>query len=382
MVGLYIHVPFCQQRCVYCDFYFVTGKQDHSAFVEALCIEMRHVAKAYPSQTLSTVYIGGGTPSQLSCYDLATILESIHQTFDTSRLHETTIELNPEDTDALYLQELRELGLNRISLGIQSFFDDELEFMNRSHDASTSKRALELVAEADFSSYSVDLIFGLPGQTPARWTSNLKQLVNYAPPHISTYSLTVEPKTPLYKNVERGLINPAPDGEVATMYQLAMDILRTSGLEHYEISSFSKAGHRAQHNQQYWTHSNYLGLGPSAHSFWWDKPSPAERWENIRNLPQYTSRINSGKPITVFREMLDQRALGKERIMLAIRTAEGVDTEALWQDYGLDLMTENRPVIESLTASGHAVYEKGFFRLTDRGKHLCDRITLHLLSAS
>ncbi len=382
MAGLYIHVPFCMQRCVYCDFYFVTGQRDHSAFVEALCMELGQAARRGFNETVATIYLGGGTPSRLASCDIARILAATNSAFDTSRVTEVTIELNPEDTTAPYLRELRELGINRVSLGIQSFFDDDLRFMNRSHNASEATRALELVAESDLDSYSVDLIFGLPKQSRARWAANLDRLAAFGPPHVSTYALTIEAKTPLHKQVARGLVTPVAGETMAALYQTTMDTLRECGLEHYEISSFSKPGHRARHNQRYWTHANYLGFGPSAHSFWWDRTSAAQRWSNVRNLRKYLSLVRSSKDATDSRETLTLETLGAERIMLGLRTAEGVEMSVLKDIYGIDLMTVNGKAIKSLVQAGLLSCADGFLRLTDRGKHVCDSVTTRLLPPS
>ncbi len=382
MSGLYIHVPFCRQRCVYCDFYFVTGQRDHSSFVEALCMELGRAAHRGFNESVATIYLGGGTPSQLASCDISRILAAADNAFDTSRVTEITIELNPEDTTATYLRELRELGINRVSLGIQSFFDDDLQFMNRSHNASEAARALELVAESDLDSYSVDLIFGLPKQPRTRWAANLERLAAFDPPHVSTYALTIEPKTPLHKQVARGLVTPETDESVAALYQTTMDTLREHGLEHYEISSFSKPGHRARHNQRYWTHANYLGFGPSAHSFWWDNASAAHRWSSVRSLHKYLSLIRSSKDATDNRESLTLETLGEERIMLGLRTAEGIELSVLKDIYGIDLVAVNGKAIESLAQAGLLSCDDGFLRLTDRGKHVCDHVTTRLLPPS
>ena len=381
MAGLYIHVPFCRQRCTYCDFYFVAGQRDHSAFVAALCRELRQVARRGFSEPVSTIYIGGGTPSQLTSQDIARILRGLRKAYDAAAAEEVTIELNPEDVTAPYLQALKKLGISRVSVGIQSFFDDELTFMNRSHDARQAHDALALVAGAGFRSYTVDLIFGLPGQTEDRWAQNLDRLRAFDAPHVSTYSLTIEPKTPLQKQVARGLVSPLPDQAMATLYQMAMDTLSSHGYEHYEISSFAQPGHRAQHNSRYWSHANYLGFGPSAHSFWWQRTGGAARWRNVRSLRQYVALIRGGQSDAVCEdhEILSLPALGLERIMLALRTAEGVDLLVLKETYDMDLLATKGKTIARLTQAGLVTTDARSLRLTDRGKHICDRVTASLL---
>ena len=379
MAGLYIHVPFCRQRCVYCDFYFVTGQRDHSTYVETLSTELHQIADEGFCEPLQTIYLGGGTPSRLAGRDIDALLTAARNAFGASDVTEITMELNPEDVTAAYLRTLKATGINRVSLGIQSFFDDELRFMNRSHDAAQSASALALVAAASLHSYSVDLIFGLPQQSPARWAATLERLATFDPPHISTYALTVEANTPLHKQVSRGLVAPAQDSTVALLYQMTMDSLRSHGWEHYEISSFCKPSHRALHNRRYWTHANYLGAGPSAHSFWWNGPSAAHRWRNVRSLPRYLSLIRNCKSAADYRETLTLKKLGVERIMLGLRTAEGIPLSLLQDRYGIDLLTLSGAVIHTLVQAGFLLHTNGCLRLTDQGKHVCDRVTTQLL---
>ncbi len=376
MTGLYIHVPFCMKRCVYCDFYFVTGQRDHNAFVEALCRDV-HLS-ALNGASVGTIYFGGGTPSRLSIDNTARIAAAISSAFDTSPVVEASIELNPEDVTASYLQALKDMGFNRVSLGIQSFCDEDLQFMNRSHDARQANDALALVAEAGFASFTADLIFGLPGQPASRWRANLERLVSFDTPHISAYALTIERKTPLHKLIAQGRVSPPPDDDVAALYQITMDTLRAYGFDHYEISSFARPGHRACHNQHYWTHVNYLGFGPSAHSFLWEGASEASRWYNVRSLRRYLSQIRDNEKAIGHRETLALKTLASERIMLGLRTAEGVDTELLRHRYNVDLAAVKRRDITALVEAGLMEHQEGFLRLTDHGKHVCDGIAVRL----
>ena len=379
MAGLYIHVPFCSQRCVYCDFYFVTGQRNHDSFVEAVSVELNALARRGYSEPLSTIYLGGGTPSLLAPDQIASILESTHRSFNTSGVKEVTIELNPEDTSPSYLLDLLSIGVNRVSLGVQSFSDDHLRFMHRCHDSHQATRALGEVAAAGFDSFTVDLIFGLPSQSVQQWESDLSILLSFDPPHVSTYALTIEEKTPLRKQVDLGLVNPAPDQTVSDHYQIAIDTLSTHGLDHYEISSFAKPHHRSRHNSQYWDHTNYLGVGPSSHSFWWNQRPGAKRWSNIRNLRKYLSSIKSGTDIVQFSESLDIETLGLERIMLKLRTSEGLDLDHLKCTYGIDLLSIRMQAIEELSEAGLIILEGNSIRLTDQGKHVCDHVTTRLL---
>ncbi|MDX1530054.1 MAG: radical SAM family heme chaperone HemW, partial [Rhodothermales bacterium] len=270
MAGLYLHIPFCSQRCVYCDFYFVTTSRDFGPFTGALETEIEAYGREFGGrEPLETVYFGGGTPSLLPLEDVARLLRAVELHFDVSRAEEVTFEVNPEDVTRDYLEGLRALGVTRLSLGVQSFFDEDLRFMNRVHGAAEAERAVDAVRRAGFETFSVDLIFGVPEQPAEHWLANLEKAARMEVPHLSTYGLTVEERTPLHKMVATGRVSPAPDESMRARYLDTMETLRHHGYEHYEISSFARPGRHAEHNQLYWSHANYLGFGPSAHSFWW-----------------------------------------------------------------------------------------------------------------
>ena len=382
MAGIYLHIPFCTQRCVYCDFYFVTTEKSHTTFVHALCAEIEHYALEYGHEPIETIYFGGGTPSLLRLDEIERILQTIHDHYDTSAVGETTLELNPDDGDPDYLRGLRVVGFDRLSIGIQSFFDGDLAFMNRSHTVVQAEAVVPCARRAGFENFSVDLIFGLPHQPAEYWAANLEKVVQWEAPHLSTYSLTVEARTPLYKQVERGLVTPADDETMASRYQFTMDYLRDRGYEHYEISSFARPGFRAEHNQRYWNHSNYLGFGPSAHSFWWRSlPSPvAVRWANVRNLRRYEALVRQRQAPLEGRDLLSYDMLADEHIMLRLRTADGLNLDWLESKYGTDLLLEKIDELASLEAEGYIEpIRNSRVRLTDRGKLLCDAVTTRLL---
>lgn len=380
MASLYLHIPFCTQRCVYCDFYFVTSRKSHGVFVDALRNEIEYYASLYAArESIETIYFGGGTPSLLEAEVLGGLLAHIHTHFDTSELKETTLEINPEDASVDDLISLRSLGFDRLSIGIQSFFPGDLEFMNRSHNAEDADASLEHAAQAGFDDFSVDLIFGIPDQPQEYWYANVQKLVRLGVPHISTYGLTVEDRTPLGNMVARGLVQPTPDDDLADRYRFTMDFLSEHGYEHYEISSFAKAGHRSLHNQTYWNHDNYLGFGPSAHSFWW-RGLPAYRWFNERNLPRYETLLQRHHLPVGGREAMTIDVLANEYILLRLRTSEGIDLTRLEQQYGVDLLFEKDEELCRLEADGLIEHVRGErIRLTDDGKLLCDAITSKLL---
>ncbi|HET6566646.1 MAG TPA: radical SAM family heme chaperone HemW [Rhodothermales bacterium] len=382
MAGLYVHIPFCSQRCVYCDFYFVTTQKSHTSFVQALCLEIEHYGLSHgKKEPVETIYFGGGTPSLLHEDEIQRILQTIHAHFDTSGLVETTLELNPEDVDPDYLAGLRALGIDRLSIGIQSFFASDLAFMNRSHTAEQAEAIVPLAREAGFENITADLIFGLPEQPEEYWAANLEKMVGLGVPHLSTYSLTVEERTPLYKQVESGLVVPPEDDVLADQYRFTMDYLEGRGYEHYEVSSFAKPGFRSRHNQTYWQHKNYLGFGPSAHSFWWRTGSAAERWSNVRNLRQYEALLNTRQLPLDARETIGLDTLADEYVMLRLRTTDGLDLDVMEHRYGVDLLVERTDELAWMEGEGYIhPIRNGAVRLTDAGMLLCDALTGELLA--
>lgn len=380
MAGIYVHVPFCSQRCVYCDFYFVTTTRSYGPYLSALEREIRHVGHQYAStEPIHTIYLGGGTPSVLSASEVSGILGVIREVFDTSAVAEITFELNPEDYSDQYVRELKSLGVNRLSIGIQSFFQPDLEFMNRSHSEEEAHALLDRVPEAGFDDFSIDLIFGVPGQPEEYWAANLEKAVRLGVPHISTYSLTIEPRTVLHKQVQLGNIQPEEDEVVADRFRFTMSFLRDAGYEHYEVSSFARPGHRAEHNQLYWQHRNYLGFGPSAFSFWW-RGLPALRWENVRNVRRYQGLLANRHLPVVATEELDLDTLANEYIMLRLRTSEGLDLETLENQYGVDLYDERVEDLAWLESEGfiHPI-RRDLVRLTDEGMIFADMVTTKLM---
>ncbi|MDG2017495.1 MAG: radical SAM family heme chaperone HemW [Rhodothermales bacterium] len=380
MAGLYLHIPFCSQRCSYCDFYFVTTQKSHSGFVEAICREISLRGAEFGGfEPLETIYFGGGTPSQLNLSDLGRIIEAINEAFDTSKVVETTFEINPEDASPDYLNSLRILGIDRLSIGIQSFFDDDLKFMNRIHDAAQAKSVIDDVRAAGFSNFSIDLIFGVPGQPEEYWSANLEIARSFNVPHISTYNLTIEEATPLKKQVDRGLVQPVADEDSTDQFTFTMNYLKGHGFDHYEISSFARPGFKAIHNHRYWSHKNYIGVGPSAHSFWW-AGLPAKRWSNVKNLRRYEALLQQHVAPVDDVEHLSLDTLADEHIMLRLRTADGLNLNELEDRYGVDLLSQNVQQLADLEEGGFILpIRNQNVRLTDLGKTICDNVTARLL---
>ncbi len=377
MSGIYIHVPFCKQACSYCDFYFVTRHEQKAEFVRTLIKEIEEKKDSiYTTEPIETIYFGGGTPSLLSQKELSDILEAIDSTFEV-KAQEITLELNPDDVTAQYLKDIRGIGVNRVSMGVQSFNEDLLRFMNRAHSAEEALRCLELLQASGIDVFTVDLIYGNPGQSVAMLEKDLDTLLSFNPPHVSAYSLTIEPRTRLGKQLELGRLIPAEDDEVEIHFDLVEQKLAEKGIERYEVSNFAQKGKEAIHNTNYWSHKNYLGLGPGAHSFWWnEEKTGAFRWENKPNLEGYLL----GKNVTeIDREFLDLPSLAEERIMLGLRTLKGIDLKAFEKKYNFTINDAQKGYILKMQSEGKLVEGKSL-NLTTKGLKIADAIVLDLIS--
>jgi len=352
----------------------------HTPFIKALGQELELYASEYAHrEPIESIYFGGGTPSRLLIEEVETILLKIHDLYDTSVLQEVTFEMNPEDVTQEYLSGLIRLGIDRISLGVQSFFDSDLKFLTRIHDASVARQSIDLIQKSDIKKFSIDLIFGIPGQDMEYWAANLQIARDYQIPHISTYGLTIEENTPLHKQVQNGIVTPISDEDHSQRFLFTMDFLREHGYEHYEISSFALKGARSFHNHRYWSHSNYIGCGPSAHSFWW-KGLPARRWENVRNLKSYEALLAGYTRPTDEQEALSLDVLAREYIMLRLRTSDGLDLNILEERYGADLLLERVDMLAQLEESAliHPIRNQ-IVSLTDQGKTVCNSVIEKLM---
>ena len=383
MAGLYIHVPFCSQRCVYCDFYFTTTSRDTSSYVRALQAEAAMLGAEYGDESLRTVYLGGGTPSLLPPDHLAAVLQLAHDHFDTSEQAEVTVEANPEDlvgdAGAVWLRTAADLGVTRLSLGVQSFFDEDLRFMNRAHDAVQAEAGVAAAADR-FENFSVDLIFGIPDQPFEHWGANLEKALRLGAPHLSTYSLTIEERTPLRKMVDLGRVVPEGDESLRDRYLFTHRYLQDRGFDHYEVSSFAKPGLQSRHNQGYWGHENVIGLGPSAHSFWRETRSRAWRWANVAHLGRWQSLLLSGERPIDSREAIGPDALADEAVLLGLRRLlDGLQLDVLERDYGIDLLTEKSSELAALESAGLVDVSGQRIRLTVEGATVADAVALRLV---
>ncbi len=371
-MNLYIHVPFCVSRCTYCDFYTLTGKGLRQSFVPALLTELRLRRDELPEgESIEHIYFGGGTPSQLSIEELRTIFATIAEEYPTDFSHEITIECNPDDLTEDYVQGLTSLPINRVSMGVQSFFDEDLRFLNRRHTSRQVSESISLLQHAGITNLSIDLIYGLPDQTLERWSANIEQFLALSIPHLSAYHLIYEEGTALTKLVELGKVLPVSEEDSLTFFQLLIDKLRNAGYEHYEISNFALPDCYARHNTGYWQGKSYLGLGPSAHSF----DGQRTRSYNPASLKGYVASLLSPSPIRSKEvELLTDEELQHEHILTRLRTQWGISLPIYTQLFGesstQSLLARATPHLQ--TNKLHI--EEEHLRLTSQGIFVSDGI--------
>ncbi|MEQ9308006.1 MAG: radical SAM family heme chaperone HemW [Balneolaceae bacterium] len=378
MSGLYLHIPFCKQACSYCDFYFVTQKEQKQRFVEELIQDIQSKKDTrFAEEKVQTIYFGGGTPSLLTSLQIESILGAISNSFHLD-LKEVTLEMNPDDVTSDYLSALKTIGITRSSMGVQTFDETLLKFMNRAHSREEALNCLEILSKSGMQSFTVDLIYGSPGQELEMLDKDLELLLNYNPPHISAYSLTIEPRTRLGKQLKLGRIVEQEDEIVSTHFDLVESRLRKAGINQYEVSNFSRPGFEAKHNAAYWSHENYLGFGPGAHSFWWDENKrSAKRWNNKSDLKAYLKRgwIHQNEP-----EELSLQELAEERLMLGLRTIKGIELEELKKRYEFSFSDKQLSYLYQKNREGKLVLNADTLRLTKNGLKLSDSILLDIVT--
>lgn len=365
MSGIYIHIPFCRQACHYCNFHFSTSLHYREALVKALGAEAALAAASgfIEPDPVATVYLGGGTPSLLPAADIDFLLQQVRTCYPVARDAEVTLEANPDDLSADKLAAWKAAGVNRLSIGVQSFFEEDLQWMNRAHNALQAREGLELAMQY-FSNITMDLIYGTPGLSNERWKQNVAVALALGVPHLSCYALTVEPQTPLDKMIRTHRVADVDADQQSAQFLLLMDWLQTAGYEHYEISNFAKPGFRSRHNSAYWKGTPYYGLGPAAHSF----NGKARRW-NIANNQQYIQSVRSGM-IPYEEEVLTPLQKQNEYVMIALRTMEGLELGALEKEARQRILKQ----AEHYVAEGLLVVDGPSIRLTDRGKLFADGI--------
>ncbi|MBS3906324.1 MAG: radical SAM family heme chaperone HemW [Syntrophaceae bacterium] len=368
--GLYIHIPFCLSKCSYCDFYSSTSISAVPDFLNGLFKEMEMVRNRF--NPFDTVYIGGGTPSLLSPKQLENILIKVRKNFDLLSDAEITIEANPADLNLSFLESIREIGINRINIGVQSFDEEALGFLGRRHSVKQALSAIEASRKAGFHNIGLDLIYGVPAQNIEPWLDTLRQALAFSPEHLSCYQLTLEPKTPLGIRRQAGEFSVPGEELQYEFFMKTSEFLEEAGYIHYEVSNFARGEkHTSRHNQKYWDHSPYLGLGPSAHSF-----QSNQRWWNHRSLDQYLSSINAGNLPVQETETLTIKQLRLEALYLSLRTKKGVYLEDFKNQYAYDLFTEKKELLAKLEEEGFISIRNGFLSPTQTGLAIADSLSL------
>ncbi len=370
MAGIYIHIPFCKQACSYCDFHFSTSLKSKEAFVSSLIREIELQKKYFGKDgIIETVYFGGGTPSLLSADELGKIFKTLYNTFSISKNAEITLEANPDDLSKTKLQELKHSPVNRLSIGIQSFFEEDLKLMNRAHNSQQAENCIQESQDAGFENITIDLIYGTPGLSNENWKKNLAKVFSYRIPHLSSYSLTVEEKTPLESHIKKGKVKPVDEEQSAEQFLILMEETAKNGYEQYEISNFCKPGFHSRHNSNYWKGVKYLGLGPSAHSF-----NGSSRQWNVSNNFRYIHSIVENK-IPSEKEILTTEQKFNEYMMTGLRTSTGISLEKVHTEFGENYLSKLLTEAKNYLECSKIILKGNHLILTNSGKLIADRIS-------
>lgn len=368
--GLYIHIPFCQSKCAYCNFYSVTSVNLIPQFVAALIKEIKLHQRQFDA--FDTVYIGGGTPSLLSFGQLSEILAAINEFHKLDKEAEITMEVNPGDVSVEYFKLLISLGINRLNIGVQSFDDKILKFLGRRHNANEAHQAIMYARAAGFNNLGIDLIYGVYGQSINLWKKTLAEATTFRPEHFSCYELTLEASAPLYKRYLEKKIKKLNEKQQKKFFFTTAKELEKVGYIHYEVSNFARKNNfKSRHNMKYWKHAPYLGIGPAAHSFLENR-----RWWNVKSAKDYLNNVPQGISPVESEEILTAEQLKLETLFLALRTNDGIDLSAYQKRFRTDLLEEKKMVIESLINSKLLELKKGFLRPTLAGMAVADSLAL------
>jgi oxygen-independent coproporphyrinogen III oxidase len=374
MAGIYIHIPFCKQACHYCDFHFTTNQNNKVPVLEALTEELRLQKMYLNEEEIKTIYLGGGTPSILSGQELDQIFSTLYKSYMVSGDAEITLEANPDDLSKRRLDDMKKIGINRLSIGIQSFDNSILKFLNRAHDADLAIQSYNDARAAGFENISIDLIYAIPGQDVGTWKKNIDQALALAPEHISAYSLTIEPKTVFGKWSAEKKMAHVNDDIAANDLLLLIASVEDAGFEHYEISNFCRPGYISRHNSNYWKSEMYLGIGPSAHSYNGDS-----RQFNVSNNYAYVTSILSKKiPATV--EALTREDKINDSLLTTLRTSWGADLSKLRKNFQYDLLEMHQAYIKNLIENRLATIQDEMLTLTKSGRLLADKIAADLFA--
>lgn len=371
MSGIYIHIPFCKQACHYCDFHFSTSMKKKNEMVLALMKELTMRAGEFKNEIVETIYFGGGTPSVLDISELKLLIDTVYQNYKVAENPEITLEANPDDLSKDRILEWAENRINRLSIGIQSFFEEDLKLMNRAHNANEAKACLT-EATKHFDNISVDLIYGIPGLSNAQWQENIATALSFGIPHISSYALTVEPKTALKKLIQTGKIAEPNDEVAQEQFVILVETLQAKGFIHYELSNFGKENYFSKNNSSYWLGKKYLGIGPSAHSY-----NGVSRSWNVANNSLYLKSIQENQlPNEV--EILSINDRYNEYIMTGLRTIWGVDLNRIESEFGLKTLTYLKKQARKFLDDGLLSIDNHILKTTTKGKFLTDGIASDL----
>jgi len=371
MAGIYIHIPFCKQACHYCDFHFSTTMGKKEEMLAAIQKELLLRKDEFANDTVNTIYFGGGTPSVLDTAEINQIIQAVYDNYTVLDQPEITLEANPDDLSSQKIKQLAASKINRLSIGIQSFFEEDLKLMNRAHNASEARSCIA-EANAQFTNISIDLIYGIPDMSNERWTHNIQIALDYNLPHISSYALTVEPKTALEKFIKKGEIKPISDEVSQEHHQILVAALTKAGYVNYEFSNFGKPDYFSQNNTAYWQGKMYLGIGPSAHSF-----DGVNRSWNINNNPKYIKAINAGiQPREI--ETLTVNDRYNEYVMTGLRTIWGVSLQKVRHNFGETYATYLMKEATAKIKNGLLKLENDTLFVTNKGKFLSDGIAADL----
>jgi len=372
MAGIYLHIPFCKQACYYCNFHFSTSLAQKDAMVQALLQEIRLQQNYLDGLTVSSIYFGGGTPSILPMEDLQALLHTLRQYFDIAPEAEVTLEANPDDLSAEKLAALKAAGINRLSIGVQSFHEADLQWMNRAHNSQQAAQCISLAKAAGFDNITIDLIYGGPTLSDEGWAANVQQAIALKVPHLSCYALTVEAGTALDHFIKKKKMAAVDTDKAARHFELLMQWMQAAGYEHYEISNFALPGWHSRHNSSYWQGKPYLGIGPSAHSF-----NGSSRQWNIANNAAYIKDIQQGT-LPFEKEILTPAMALNEYIMTSLRTAAGCNLQWVAEKFGISLRQQLEKNSQQFLQKEWMLRDKDTIRLTPQGKLFADGIAAEL----
>ena len=371
MGGIYIHIPFCKQACYYCDFHFSTSLKKKDQLISALAKELRLRKDEFKNTTVETIYFGGGTPSLLSIEELQFLIDTVHKNYTVATSLEITLEANPDDLFEEKIIELSQSPINRLSIGIQSFYEKDLKLMNRAHNSEEAKKCLEIATQY-FDNISLDLIYGIPNSTSKEWLDNIKTALSFGVPHISSYALTVEPKTALVNFIDKGIIDDVDDEVAHQQFHQLIEQLEEAGFEHYELSNFAKPSYYSKNNSAYWLGKPYIGIGPSAHSFNGD-----QRAWNVKNNSIYIKKIEENVlPLEI--ETLTKNDKYNEFVMTGLRTIWGVSLSKIEDKFGLHYKNFLIKEAQFYINEQLLYIEKDSLKATKKGKFLTDGIASEL----